>query len=42
MVGNYEGYYSKRINDKHRIVYSVNEKDKVITIIQMWTHYDNL
>ena len=34
--------YSRRINKQHRLVYMVNEKNKEIYIIRMWTHYDNV
>lgn len=33
------GKYSRRINIKHRIVYSVNEEDKTIIIYGMFSHY---
>ena len=36
------GYYSKRINRQHRIIYKVNNEKKEIHIIRMWTYYDNL
>lgn len=40
LVGELEGYYSRRINRQHRIVYKVNKKDKEIYIIRLWTHYE--
>ena len=40
LVGNLEGAYSRRINIQHRLVYQVYEKEKVVKIIRMWTHYD--
>ena len=39
LVGNFEGYYSRRINIQHRIVYSINDKNHEIRILSMWTHY---
>jgi len=39
LVGNLKGSYSRRINIQHRIVYEVREKDKVVRILRMWTHY---
>lgn len=33
------GKYSRRINIKHRIVYSVNEEDRVIIVYGMFSHY---
>lgn len=40
LVGNLTGYYSRRINIQHRMVYSVHEEEKVIAIRSMWTHYE--
>ena len=39
LVGNLSGSYSRRINIKHRIVYEVREKDNVVRIARMWSHY---
>ena len=39
---NLKGCYSRRLNIQHRIVYSVNEAEKHVTILRMWTHYDKL
>ena len=40
LVGELSGYYSRRINRQHRIVYKVLEDKKEIHIIRMWTHYE--
>lgn len=40
LVGNLEGAYSRRINIQHRLVYQVYEKEKVVKVIRMWTHYE--
>lgn len=51
LVGNLKGYYSRRINIQHRLVYQVYaeaininqiEYDGTVKIIRMWTHYDGL
>ena len=39
LVGNLKGLYSKRLNIKHRVVYSVDENEKEVFIVSMWTHY---
>ena len=39
LVGNLEGAYSRRINIQHRLVYEVRQKDKVVRILRMWSHY---
>ncbi len=40
LSGNLQGYYSRRINIKHRLVYSVNDEEKVIRVISIWSHYE--
>lgn len=33
-------YYSRRLNIQHRLVYSVNEDNKEILILSVWSHYE--
>ena len=40
LVGNLKGYYSRRINIQHRLVYAVNTEEKVVHVLRMWTHYE--
>lgn len=49
LVGNLQGYYSRRINIQHRLIYQVYkeafifdavEYQGTVKIICMWTHYD--
>ncbi|SFK18380.1 toxin-antitoxin system, toxin component, Txe/YoeB family [Marinilactibacillus piezotolerans] len=40
LIGNLAGHYSRRINIKHRLVYTVDEINKQVTIISAWTHYE--
>jgi toxin YoeB len=40
LLGDLSGAYSRRINIQHRIVYQVYEKEEVVKIIRMWTHYE--
>lgn len=35
-------YYSRRLNIQHRLVYSVDEAQKVITILSVWSHYERI
>ena len=42
LVGELDGYYSRRINRQHRIVYKVIEDKHEIHIIRMWTHYEKI
>lgn len=39
LLGDLAGAYSRRINIQHRIVYQVHEKEKIVKVIRMWTHY---
>jgi len=34
------GAYSRRINIKHRLVYQILNKERVVKTIRMWTHYE--
>ena len=38
--GGLAGYYSRRINIQRRLVYEVLEKEKVVRVLRMWTHYE--
>lgn len=54
LIGNLSGYYSRRINLQHRLVYQVlpnedklvdeygEEYDGIIKVVRMWTHYDGM
>ncbi|MBA2335644.1 MAG: Txe/YoeB family addiction module toxin [Pyrinomonadaceae bacterium] len=38
--GEFRGMYSRRINVHHRLVYDVRKDEKIVRILQMWTHYE--
>lgn len=40
LVGNLSGYYSRRINILHRLVYEIFESEKVVRVLNMWSHYE--
>lgn len=51
LVGNLQGFYSRRINIQYRLVYQVyqepimvggTEYEGTVKIIRMWTHYAGL
>lgn len=42
LQGNFSAYYSRRINRQHRLVYAIDEPQKVIKIVAMWTHYEQM
>lgn len=35
-----KGFYSRRINVQHRVVYKVNEENKTVVIYSAWGHYE--
>lgn len=40
LIGDLKGFYSRRINLQHRLVYEVREAEKAVIIARMWTHYE--
>ncbi len=40
LVGDLAGYYSRRINIQHRLVYRVDPAKKRVFVERMWTHYE--
>ena len=40
LVGDLAGAYSRRINIQHRLIYQILDKEKVVKVIRMWTHYE--
>jgi Txe/YoeB family toxin of toxin-antitoxin system len=40
LVGDLSGAFSRRINIKHRLVYQVLEKERMVKVLRMWTHYE--
>jgi Txe/YoeB family toxin of toxin-antitoxin system len=40
LVGDLSGAYSRRINIHHRLVYQILDKEKVVKVIRMWSHYE--
>lgn len=32
--------YSRRINHQHRVVYTVDDRNKEVLILSAWSHYD--
>ena len=50
-VGRLRGYYSRRINIQHRLVYRIEKKEVVfegihydgtVYVARMWTHYEGI
>jgi len=40
LVGDLAGAYARRINIQHRLVYQVIEKERVVKVLRLWTHYE--
>lgn len=35
------GYYSRRLNGQHRVVYKIDQKTKMVFIYSCWSHYES-
>ena len=40
LVGDLSGACSRRISIQHRLVYQVLEKEKIVKILRLWSHYE--
>lgn len=40
LLGDLAGAYSRRIKIQHRLVYRLDEPQRVVMVIRMWTHYE--
>ncbi|TYQ30205.1 Txe/YoeB family addiction module toxin [Pseudanabaena sp. UWO310] len=40
LSGNLKGYFSRRINIKHRLVYAVNDENRTTRFVSVWSHYE--
>ena len=40
LKGDLQGFYSRRINIQHRLVYEVDKESKNVLVLRMWTHYE--
>lgn len=40
LVGDLAGAYSRRINIQHRLVYQVLQKQRIVKVLRLWTHYE--
>jgi len=39
LSGDLVGFYLRRINIQHRLVYAVYDKEMVVKVLRLWTHY---
>ncbi len=40
LIGDLAGAFSRRISIQHRLVYQVFEKEHVVKVLRLWTHYE--
>jgi len=40
LVGNLAGFFSRRINIQHRLVYRLDRRRRTVHVLRMWTHYE--
>ena len=40
LTGDLNGAFSRRINLQHRLVYQVDDENKAVKIVSLWTHYE--
>jgi len=40
LIGDLAGAYSRRINIQHRLVYQVYDKECIVKVLRLWTHYE--
>lgn len=40
LVGDLLGFYYRRLNHQHRLVYRVDEDSKSVYVDSMWSHYE--
>ena len=40
LVGDLHGAYSRRIDIQDRLVYQVYERERVVKVLRLWTHYE--
>jgi Txe/YoeB family toxin of toxin-antitoxin system len=40
LVGDLTGAYSRRITIQHRLVYQILDKEHVVKVLRMWSHYE--
>jgi toxin YoeB len=40
LLGDLAGAYSRRINIQHRLVYRIDEAERVVVVLRIWSHYE--
>jgi len=34
-------FWARKISDKHRLVYEIDEENKIVKVLSAWGHYDD-
>jgi len=40
LKGDLSGYYSRRINIQHRLIYQIIPEERTVKFLRMWSHYE--
>ncbi len=40
LIGDLNGYYSRRINIQHRLIYKIDDNSHIVVIHSMWSRYE--
>ena len=40
LKGDLLGYYSRRINIQHRLIYQIIPDERIVKVLRMWSHYE--
>jgi len=40
LIGDLAGADSRRINIQHRLVYQILQRERIVKVLRMWTHYE--
>ena len=40
LKGDLSGYYSRRINIQHRLIYQIIPDERIVKVLRMWSHYE--
>ena len=40
LIGDLKGFYSRRINIQHRLIYQIDDEKKIVVVYTMWSHYE--
>lgn len=41
LKGNLSGLWSRRITQKHRLIYEIREREIVVIVLKSWGHYED-